>query len=51
MTKAGYDSEGRIQLFRRLEEMEKGRKKRISGQLLVFHPPSPDLIARVEEHI
>ncbi len=51
MTKAGYNPEGMIQLFGKFEEMEKGRKNAFLDQLLASHPPTPDRIAKVKEHI
>ena len=51
MTKAGYNPEGMIQLFGKFEEMEEGRKNAFLDQLLASHPPTPDRIAKVKEHI
>jgi len=51
MTTAGYDPEGMIQLFGKFKEMEKNRKSTPLDQLLASHPPTPERIAKVEEHI
>lgn len=51
MTKVEYNPEGMIQLFGKFEEMEKGRKNTFLDQLLASHPPTPDRITRMEEHI
>jgi len=51
MTKTGHNPEGMIQLFGKFEEMEKRRKNTFLDQLLASHPPTPDRIAKVKEHI
>jgi predicted Zn-dependent protease len=51
MTKTGHNPEGMIQLFGKFEEMEKGRGNTFLDQLLASHPPTPDRIAKVKEHI
>jgi predicted Zn-dependent protease len=51
MTMSGYDPQGMIQLFGKFKEMEKDKKSTFLDQLLASHPPTPERIAKVDEHI
>jgi predicted Zn-dependent protease len=51
MTKAGYNPQGMIQLFGKLQQLDKGGKATELDKLFESHPPSADRIAKVEEEI
>jgi predicted Zn-dependent protease len=51
MTKAGYNPQGMIQLFGKLQVLEKGSKTTEIDKLFESHPPTVDRIAKVEEEI